>query len=340
MKPGLNLALFGLGPWGTNLLRALAEMPNVRLQAVCDTDPSRLAVAVRGVTGAPPELATIHPDAALSVPGLQAAVIATQPEEHVALGLRALDRGLDLFIEKPLSHSHAQAGALVAEAERRAAILMVGHILEYDGNVSALRQLAQEGALGSLMSFASDRHGCAGDDPWWALAPHDLGLAIGFLGRPLSLSANPGPGEGVTATLELERGNAIICVSRYAAPKTRRFTLTGTRGAITFNDMSRDKLTFDPGVSATASGESARLLQGERQQAKQPCRDALRSELEGFMEAVVSRKRPQTDGAYGAEVVRLLEAGVRSLSRKGARCRLDEWAARAIRPCAAELPER
>ena len=38
----LNVGLVGLGYWGPNILRVLAEQPNVNVRWICDRDPDRL----------------------------------------------------------------------------------------------------------------------------------------------------------------------------------------------------------------------------------------------------------------------------------------------------------
>jgi predicted dehydrogenase len=41
----VSLALVGTGDWGANLLRNFAQLPSVRVVAVCDADPARLVRA-------------------------------------------------------------------------------------------------------------------------------------------------------------------------------------------------------------------------------------------------------------------------------------------------------
>ncbi len=47
----LTLGVVGLGYWGPNLLRVLAEMPDIRVKWICDLDEHRLARFARRYPG-------------------------------------------------------------------------------------------------------------------------------------------------------------------------------------------------------------------------------------------------------------------------------------------------
>ena len=50
----LNVGVVGLGYWGPNLLRALAEMPDARLTWICDLEVSLLEAFGRRYPGTAP----------------------------------------------------------------------------------------------------------------------------------------------------------------------------------------------------------------------------------------------------------------------------------------------
>jgi UDP-2-acetamido-3-amino-2,3-dideoxy-glucuronate N-acetyltransferase len=58
-------------------------------------------------------------------------VVATPAEFHYEIAKEALLAGKDVFVEKPLALRVREGKDLVALAEEREKILMVGHLLEY-----------------------------------------------------------------------------------------------------------------------------------------------------------------------------------------------------------------
>lgn len=315
MLPVLDLALIGFGRWGASLLRVLTQMPRVRVRAVCDSDSSRLAEC-QSQHGLRDALLSRDANAVMALPGLRAVVIAAPPESHVPLGLAALSAGLDVFVEKPLGSSAAEARLLVEIAEQRAAILMVGHILEYHPYLQAIRVVTRTGLLGPIHRFESERHGCIPDDAWWALAPHDLGLARSFLGAARELTAETLT-DGVTAVaIRMRAGTALIRVSRNGEARIRRISLIGRDATLVFDDAGSPKLNLKPGSLGNPERSSIAFLDALAAEAAFGA-EPLRVELESFVDAILSRRSPPTDGRYGLEVVELLEAADRSRAAGG-----------------------
>jgi myo-inositol 2-dehydrogenase/D-chiro-inositol 1-dehydrogenase len=112
---------------GEMLLPQLVRLP-VRLEALCDTDPARLAsVADRyGVTAR-------HTDAEalLAHPGLDAIGMAVGPAQHARFAAAALARGLPVFLEKPPAATAAEALALQQAADRAGKPCIVGFMKRY-----------------------------------------------------------------------------------------------------------------------------------------------------------------------------------------------------------------
>ncbi len=146
------LAVIGCGYWGKNLVRVFSELGALR--CVCDTDRPRYE-ALKFPAGRPAftdDLQQVLDDAQLP-----AVAIATPAATHYDLVRRCLEAGKDVFVEKPLALNARQGQELVALAHRRAAVLMVGHVLLYHPAVVKLRQLVQQGALGRILYCYSNR---------------------------------------------------------------------------------------------------------------------------------------------------------------------------------------
>jgi predicted dehydrogenase len=92
-----------------------------------------------------------------ALPVVDAVVVATPPEAHVAVGLEAIRAGKHVLIEKPLATSVAGALELIEAAKDAGVTLMVGHTFEYNGAVWMLRELVQSQELGELYYLDSAR---------------------------------------------------------------------------------------------------------------------------------------------------------------------------------------
>src|SRR5271167_2257451 len=95
----IGTAVVGYGYWGPNLARNVAECSQLRLEALCDSDPAQLHLFRRRHPGA---RAVRELDALLVDPAIEAIVIATPPQTHAALATRALRAGKHVLVEKPL----------------------------------------------------------------------------------------------------------------------------------------------------------------------------------------------------------------------------------------------
>jgi predicted dehydrogenase len=97
----LKLAIFGLGRWGTHLLRNFLALPGAQVVALVDPDLKQLQDRRdRFHLGEAVTCYNIWPQA-LAHPGLDAVVIATPASTHYAMIKAALEAGLHVLSEKP-----------------------------------------------------------------------------------------------------------------------------------------------------------------------------------------------------------------------------------------------
>jgi myo-inositol 2-dehydrogenase/D-chiro-inositol 1-dehydrogenase len=117
---------------------ALAARDDVTLTAVCDLDEPRAAAL------AAPHGARVYRDWAtmLESEQLDALWVCTPPQAHAAPAVAALDRGLPIYLEKPIARSLGDAQLITAAAARTRVVCAVGyqwHALEIlDGIRAAL----------------------------------------------------------------------------------------------------------------------------------------------------------------------------------------------------------
>src|SRR3954467_14433503 len=105
----VRLGIVGLGVMGQSHARTILEgkIPRLRLAAVADQDPARLAKFgdIPGFTS----------DAELIASGaVDAVLIATPHYFHTVTGIAALEAGLHVVVEKPISVQRSECERLIA----------------------------------------------------------------------------------------------------------------------------------------------------------------------------------------------------------------------------------
>jgi predicted dehydrogenase len=268
-------------------------------------------------------------------PDIEAVVIATPARTHYALAREALEAGKHVLVEKPLAMGSRQAEALIALADERRRVLMVGHIFEYHPAVRKIKSLIDEGELGQVYYIYSTRVNLgrvqSDINALWSIAPHDISILIYLLGTmPQSVSARGGTflngmvEDVVFLVLSFPDGMLGHVHASWLDPsKVRRMTVVGSRRMAVYDDVADEgKIKiYDKGVYRKGEdiyGEfQYRMHSGDIAIPRLDMAEPLRIECVHFAECVRQGRRPQTDGANGLRVVRVLEAAQASLERGG-----------------------
>jgi predicted dehydrogenase len=339
----VGVALVGAGPWGLTLGRAVARLPEIDLRWICELDPERRAIAA---AIAPQARLTDELDEVLSDPAVAAALVAVDSPRHHPVGLRVLRADRHLLVEKPMALTVADAAELSALAEARHRVLAVGHLLLHHPAVRHARQLIADGVLGQPLWLEATRlaPGTArsGGGAWWTLAPHDVSLALHLFGAiPVRVTAvgrprrdaEPHPGlpersgrsgrseladlaelaDSVAwVTLHFADGRlAHIHVARLAVEKRRGFSVVGTHRALSFDELAPERV-----LRLTDPARNGALARTEI--IPVDAADALSAQCLHFAAGVARGDPSAGNGAHALAVVRVLEAGTRSMRAGGA----------------------
>src|SRR5262245_9335317 len=123
---------------------------------------------------------TTNPDDLLTSPEIDAVAIVTPITHHFPLAKKALENGKHVFVEKPFTASSVEAEQLIELAERKKLQIMVDHTFLFNGAVRKIRELINNGTLGSLYYYDSTRVNLGlfqhDANVVWDLAPHDLSI--------------------------------------------------------------------------------------------------------------------------------------------------------------------
>jgi predicted dehydrogenase len=348
----VGVALVGYGYWGPNLVRNFAEQPNARMVAVSDLSVERLTEVH---TRYPKVKLTTDFQDILSDPDVDAVIVTTPVSTHFEIAMRALQAGKHVLVTKPITADPVQAAQLIEEAEHRGLVLMVDHTFVYTGAVQTIKQMVDGGNLGQLYYYDSVRVNLGlfqrDVNVLWDLAVHDLAIMDFVLGQqPCAVAATgaahvPGHHVNLAYLTCYFDGNLITHhqVNWLAPLKIRRTFIGGARQMIVYDDTepSEKIKVYDKGV--TVAGDQPGAIEsrigyrtGDMWAPQVSLTEGLRVEAQHFLECIIHRRQPVTDGHCGLRVTRVLEAAARSLAQRGQPVELPVEANRA-REVAVEL---
>jgi len=342
-----TIGVIGCGYWGPNLLRNFAENEAAQLRLICDLDDARLAAMGRRY---PAARTTNDYQNLLADSGLDAVAIVTPVATHFQIAKEALLAGKHVLVEKPLTATTREAEELIELAERNRRTLMVDHTFVYTGAVRKMKEIVASGELGDLLYFDSIRINLGlfqrDINVLWDLAPHDLSIMDYLIERqPIGVSAlgscHIEPGIENIAYLVMKFPDDFIAHFHFnwlAPVKIRRTLIAGARKMILYDDIEPTEKVrvYDKGVTANRVTDREADYQtlvsyrtGDVWAPKLDSTEALRHVVAEFLDSIVSKRKPLTDGEVGLRVVRILEAAQQSI-KEGGNFKLLRSAASAI----------
>ena len=329
----MRVGVIGYGYWGPNLVRNLAEAEGAELVWCADLRPDRRALAKKRHPGVS---VTANPGDIFEDRSVEGVVIATPVGSHHALAKAALASGKHVLVEKPMTRTVAEAEELAALAQKNGLVLMVDHTFVYTGAVRKMKEIIDT-ELGDLYYLDSVRTNLGqfqhDVDVLWDLASHDLAILTHLVRKPPKSVAATGAshtenGLSDVAYLTIHYANhfmAHVHVNWLSPVKRRQMLIGGSRRMLVYDDMEpSEKLrVYDRGVRVTSEDSIHKMLvdyrTGDMWAPKLDNREALSLEVEHFFECVRTGAQPWSGAASGIEVVKLLEAGSRSLASEGER---------------------
>ncbi|MCE5324656.1 Gfo/Idh/MocA family oxidoreductase [bacterium] len=254
MSGNVRLGIIGLGVIGNhhaNYLRA-GDVKRCEFTAVCDIDPSRIEKFsdLKRFTSSEEMIRSGEVDAVL---------ISTPHYSHTTIGIDALEQGLHVLVEKPISVHKADCERLLAAHKDPKQVFAVMFNLRTIGWWKKLKYLIDSGELGEIVRvnwtctdwFRSEAYYANGG--WrgtWSgegggvlmnQCPHYLDLWQYFFGMPESVRAfcrfgvrhNVEIEDEVTAYMEYaNKATGVLITSTGEFPGTNRLEVAGEQGKV------------------------------------------------------------------------------------------------------------
>lgn len=195
----IRVAVVGAGKMGLSHIAMMRAHPDVELAAVCDSAKYVLDVLEK-YTG----LRTFTDyDRMLEEGDLDAVVIATPTGSHFSMSKKAIEKGLHVFCEKPLTLNSHDSLVLAELAEAHGVVTQVGYHNRFVGAFREAKRLLDIEAIGRVTHILAESYGPVVLQPkgstWrnrresgggclYDYAAHTIDLVNWYFGPPISVS--------------------------------------------------------------------------------------------------------------------------------------------------------
>jgi predicted dehydrogenase len=147
----LSVACLGTGGRCMHLMKALAQVPGVRIAAVCDVYDAHLHEAQKLADSK--AIASKHYREVLDHKDIDAVLIASPDHWHVPMSVDACEAGKDVYVEKPLTHDLTEGVAIVDAQDRSRKIVQVGMQQRSMPHIQKARELVKAGRIGEVFKI-------------------------------------------------------------------------------------------------------------------------------------------------------------------------------------------
>jgi predicted dehydrogenase/protoporphyrinogen oxidase len=333
----IRVGVIGLGYWGPNLARNLAELPEFELVALCDVRQDALDAAARRHPNARRVLSA---EELFADDDIDAVAVSTPVSTHYHLARAALEAGKHVFVEKPLAASSAEVRDLVSRAEDAGLVLMPGHTFLYSPPVRTIKELIDAGELGEIYFISSSRVNLGLHQPdvsvVWDLGPHDFSIlrywldelpgTVSAVSRACIIPENP---DVAFIALTYPSGTLVHSQISWLAPsKLRQTAIVGSQKMVVYDDTSNEPVRiFDSGASLPDPGSFGEYhlsyRTGNIVSPRLAATEPLAVEFRNFAGAILRGEPLVSSPEVGLDVIRTIEAVEHSLSSGGLPVPLD-----------------
>jgi|UniRef100_A0A7C3V533 predicted dehydrogenase len=302
MQP-LRVGVIGVGYLGRFHADKYAAMPEVKLVGVADLvwDRSREVARALGTEA--------FADYRLLIPQVEAVSVAVNTPDHYLVVREALEAGLHVLVEKPLTATVAEADDLLNLAAERGRILMVGHLERFNSAMVELRTRTTMPRFIESHRLAFFKERGTDVDVVLDLMIHDLDHVLSLVHSPVTEIRAAGVSV-LTSTVDLANARlefadgciANLTASRMSLKSMRRFRLfqPDTYLAVDFEAQELTIAQRREGATGLIPGVALDIRRFPRE-------DALLKEIQAFVHCVRNRVPVPVSAAEGRAALKLAE---------------------------------
>jgi predicted dehydrogenase len=305
----LRVAVIGAGYLGKFHAEKYAGMPHVDLVGVADLDRAAADEAASRLGS------KSYSDYRPLLGKVDAVSVVTSTPAHFEVSRDFLTQGAHLLIEKPITETLDQARELMDIAEKNGLAIQTGHIERFNPVTRALRRIADAPFLFEARRMSRFKERGADVSVILDLMIHDIDIALALAGSPARDIRASGASvatdrvDSAMARIEFENGCvAHLAAGRVAEADSRTMTVFQKDAYILADFANRKMTVFKSSSSGPNTGRTPQEwaipgMEGETLSFKKA--DALKDELESFIEAIRTGKPPEVTGRMGTEALEI-----------------------------------
>jgi predicted dehydrogenase len=294
----IRAAVIGVGYLGRFHAQKYAQIPGCELTAVADArQDTREAVAAELSTAAVADYRDL-------LGKVDAVSVVTQTPAHFAIARDFLEAGAHVLVEKPITETPGEARELIALAARRKLVLQVGHLERFNSAILAAEPHLRTPRFIECHRLAPYRERGTDVNVVLDLMIHDIDIVQTIVDSPIATIDAVGT---PVFSDEIDIANARIrfangCVANATAS---RVSLKTERKMRIFSAADEAYLSLDLQqkimtlIRKRPPGEVAGPLPVSIEEQSLEPGDALKAEIESFLECVRSGKPPVVSGEAG-----------------------------------------
>ncbi len=315
----LKAGVIGVGYLGKFHAQKYAGMPGVELIGVADTDQA-CAERIAAQYACRP-----YGDYKQLLPLVDAVSIVVPTVYHYQVALDCINAGVDILLEKPMTVTLAEADDLIDKAEKKNLVLQIGHLERFNAAVQAMEPFLTTPVFIESSRISTFKSRGVDVDVVLDLMIHDIDIILNIVKSPLKTIHTvgapvvTGSTDIANARLIFENGaTANVTASRISRTNIRKMRIFQPGSYINVDFANKKVMTIHLTDEILASGMPKQEVTVETF----ADHDALKSEIEHFLDNVRNRTRPSVSGHEGR---RALDVALQVISQISEHQKLDAY---------------
>jgi len=285
----INISLLGAGYWGSKISTELKKIHGVGEIEIIDIKDGKTIDDIK----------------------FNNVIVATPAWDHYQQTIELLDKGKNLYIEKPLASTHKECLEIAKHINNQT--LMVGHIFLYNDRLRKIKEIIDSGTIGEIKYIESNRLNWGRFQKkistLLSLAPHDMSIIAYVLGSYELINAQH---KGVKITdysqtdidtyqFQYHGVDVKFNLSWYYPEKIRKMVFIGSKGMISWDEENKTiKVITDVWKDNWMNySPLVQILNVES--------NPLQNELKDFVDCVIEKKQPISNINYALIVAKNLD---------------------------------
>tara|TARA_B100001093_G_C26794915_1_gene1000672 strand:- start:335 stop:1312 length:978 start_codon:yes stop_codon:yes gene_type:complete len=318
-----QIGIIGVGYWGTNIVNVIVKL-NIKKIYCYDKNKENLKEIKRKF----PNIITYNSFKEFLNLNISGVIIAVNTNDHYEVAKKCLEKGFNIFVEKPVTSDSKKLINLEKLAQKKKKFIMSGYIYLYNNYVQYIKKIIKKNLLGKILyvSFERLNLGPVRNDvsSAWDLSSHDIAICIYLFGNKLKILNKSGYAILKTkindiCSVSARSGDIKIDFrSSWLNPeKIRKIVIVGKKKMILFNEMDFknpikifNKYASYPKVNKFNKNfftQKANIYLGSTLSPKIKSQSPLENEMKEFIKCIKLKKKPLTGTKISYKVLRILQ---------------------------------